>query len=156
MIGLPVVEGTNPASCFPRAVIGSEATCYSRIWSEVWWICTVLIRADCSFHDFNLRIRLFSQAFAADIYASKFGDGHPNLYTGMQFRDKVNNNEKRICLFLNSVVCDCECNNSFLLRCWPREEAKKPWNFSPIFLEGNHHHKLSSIAGQNIVCDICT
>ncbi|CAH2065963.1 unnamed protein product [Thlaspi arvense] len=62
MLGLPVVEGTNPASCFPRAVIGSEATCYSRLWSEV---------------------------FAADIYASKFGDGHPNLYAGMQFRDKV-------------------------------------------------------------------
>lgn len=35
MLGLPVVEGTNPASCFPRAVIGSEATCYSRLWSEV-------------------------------------------------------------------------------------------------------------------------
>ncbi|ESQ28522.1 hypothetical protein EUTSA_v10018203mg [Eutrema salsugineum] len=62
MLGLPMVEGTNPASCFPRAVIGSEATCYSRIWSEV---------------------------FAADIYASKFGDGNPNLYAGMQFRDKV-------------------------------------------------------------------
>ncbi|CAE5963313.1 unnamed protein product [Arabidopsis arenosa] len=62
MIGLPVVEGTNPASCFPRAVIGSEATCYSRLWSEV---------------------------YAADIFASKFGDGHPNLYAGLQFRDKV-------------------------------------------------------------------
>ncbi|XP_006300620.2 probable thimet oligopeptidase [Capsella rubella] len=62
MIGLPAVEGTNPASCFPRAVIGSEATCYSRLWSEV---------------------------YAADIFASKFGDGHPNLYAGLQFRDKV-------------------------------------------------------------------
>ncbi|XP_009105104.1 probable thimet oligopeptidase isoform X2 [Brassica rapa] len=62
MVGLPVVEGTNPASCFPRAVIGSEATCYSRLWSEV---------------------------FAADIFASQFGDGHPNLYMGLQFRDKV-------------------------------------------------------------------
>ncbi|KAJ0256183.1 thimet oligopeptidase [Hirschfeldia incana] len=62
MLGLPVVEGTNPASCFPRAVIGSEATCYSRLWSEV---------------------------FAADIFASHFGDGHPNLYMGLQFRDKV-------------------------------------------------------------------
>nr|VDD01127.1 unnamed protein product [Brassica rapa] len=62
MLGLPVVEGTNPASCFPRAVIGSEATCYSRLWSEV---------------------------FAADIFASQFGDGHPNLYMGLQFRDKV-------------------------------------------------------------------
>ncbi|CAN8238677.1 unnamed protein product [Cochlearia groenlandica] len=62
MLGLPVVEGTNPASCFPRAVIGSEATCYSRLWGEV---------------------------FAADIYASKFGDGQPNLYAGLQFRDKV-------------------------------------------------------------------
>ncbi|KAJ4884005.1 putative thimet oligopeptidase [Raphanus sativus] len=62
MVGLPVVEGTNPASCFPRAVIGSEATCYSRLWSEV---------------------------YAADIFASQFGDGHPNLYSGLQFRDKV-------------------------------------------------------------------
>ncbi|KAG2321962.1 hypothetical protein Bca52824_015175 [Brassica carinata] len=60
--GLPVVEGTNPASCFPRAVIGSEATCYSRLWSEV---------------------------YAADIFASQFGDGHPNLFNGLQFRDKV-------------------------------------------------------------------
>ncbi|KAL0701111.1 hypothetical protein Bca4012_057233 [Brassica carinata] len=59
--GLPVVEGTNPASCFPRAVIGSEATCYSRLWSEV---------------------------YAADIFASQFGDGHPNLFNGLQFRDK--------------------------------------------------------------------
>ncbi|KAF3523577.1 hypothetical protein F2Q69_00050958 [Brassica cretica] len=62
MLGLPVVEGTNPASCFTRAVIGSEATCYSRLWSEV---------------------------YAADIFASQFGDGHPNLYNGLQFRDKV-------------------------------------------------------------------
>uniref|UniRef100_A0A0D3CYQ9 Peptidase M3A/M3B catalytic domain-containing protein n=1 Tax=Brassica oleracea var. oleracea TaxID=109376 RepID=A0A0D3CYQ9_BRAOL len=62
MLGLPVVEGTNPASCFTRAVIDSEATCYSRLWSEV---------------------------YAADIFASQFGDGHPNLYNGLQFRDKV-------------------------------------------------------------------
>jgi thimet oligopeptidase len=27
--------------------------------------------------------------YAADIFASKFGDGHPNLYAGLQFRDKV-------------------------------------------------------------------
>lgn len=36
MLGLPMLEGTNPASCFPRTAIGYEATCYSRIWSEVW------------------------------------------------------------------------------------------------------------------------
>lgn len=36
MLGLPVLEGTNPASCFPRTAIGYEAACYSRIWSEVW------------------------------------------------------------------------------------------------------------------------
>lgn len=36
MLGLPVLEGTNPASCFPRSAIGYEAACYSRIWSEVW------------------------------------------------------------------------------------------------------------------------
>lgn len=81
-----MVEGTNPASCFPRAVIGSEATCYSRLWSEVRLIYTVVIRA---FHHFCLRIRFFPQVFAADIFASKFADGHPNLYAGLQFRDKV-------------------------------------------------------------------
>ncbi|WZZ11969.1 hypothetical protein YC2023_105058 [Brassica napus] len=115
MLGLPVVEGTNHASCFPRAVIGSEATCYSRLWSEV---------------------------FAADIFASQFGDGHPNLYMGLQFRDKVNDNQK--------LVCDREYNASFSsFRCWTREEAIKPWNFSPVFLEGNHQHKLTSRADKN-------
>lgn len=39
-------------------------------------------------------------------------------------------------------------------KCWPQEEAKNQWNFSPIFLEGNHQHKLSSLAGQTIVCSI--
>ncbi|KAG8365960.1 hypothetical protein BUALT_Bualt17G0026300 [Buddleja alternifolia] len=34
MLGLPMLEGTNPASCFPRTAIGYDATCYSRIWSE--------------------------------------------------------------------------------------------------------------------------
>ncbi|KAK9277753.1 hypothetical protein L1049_007300 [Liquidambar formosana] len=62
MLGLPMLEGTNPASCFPRSVIGYEAACYSRIWSEV---------------------------FAADIFASKFRDGLLNQYVGMQFRNKV-------------------------------------------------------------------
>ena len=36
MLGLPVLEGTNPASCYPRSAIGYEAACYSHIWSEVW------------------------------------------------------------------------------------------------------------------------
>ena len=96
MVGLPVVEGTNPASCFPRAVIGSEATCYSRLWSEV--MIDLHSGADCSY---QLRIRLFvfPQVFAADIFASQFGDGHPNLYMGLQFRDKVNDNQKRICVY---------------------------------------------------------
>ncbi|XP_021292898.1 probable thimet oligopeptidase isoform X2 [Herrania umbratica] len=62
MLGLPMLEGTNPASCFPRCAIGYEAACYSRIWSEV---------------------------FAADIFISKFRDGLLNQYAGMQFRDKV-------------------------------------------------------------------
>ncbi|RWW02420.1 hypothetical protein GW17_00034490 [Ensete ventricosum] len=34
MLGIPLLEGTNPASCFPQIVIGSEAVCYSYIWSE--------------------------------------------------------------------------------------------------------------------------
>ncbi|KAF5442942.1 hypothetical protein F2P56_035547 [Juglans regia] len=38
MLGLPVLEGTNPASCFPRSVIGYEAACYSRIWSELIYL----------------------------------------------------------------------------------------------------------------------
>lgn len=58
----------------------------------------------------------------------------------------------------NLVVSDCEWinNTNFLLRCCPTEEAKKPWNFSPVFLEENLQYKLSSIAGQHIVCDLCT
>lgn len=36
MLGLPMLEGTNPASCFLRSAIGFESACYSRIWSEVW------------------------------------------------------------------------------------------------------------------------
>lgn len=35
LLGIPLLEGTNPASCFPRFAIGYEATCYSYIWSEV-------------------------------------------------------------------------------------------------------------------------
>lgn len=35
MLGLPTLEGTNPASRFPCSAIGYEAACYSRIWSEV-------------------------------------------------------------------------------------------------------------------------
>ncbi|XP_015894417.2 probable thimet oligopeptidase [Ziziphus jujuba] len=62
MLGLPMLEGTNPASRFTCSAIGYEAACYSRIWSEV---------------------------FAADIYASKFRDGLLNQYVGMQFRNKV-------------------------------------------------------------------
>ncbi|XP_039006853.1 probable thimet oligopeptidase [Hibiscus syriacus] len=62
MLGLPVLEGTNPASCFPRCAIGYEAACYSRIWSEV---------------------------FAADIFTSMFRDDLLNQNVGMQFRTKV-------------------------------------------------------------------
>ncbi|KAH7659937.1 Thimet oligopeptidase protein [Dioscorea alata] len=47
MLGIPLLDGTNPASCFPRFTIGYEATCYSYLWSEV---------------------------FAADIFVSKFQD----------------------------------------------------------------------------------
>ncbi|XP_052311994.1 probable thimet oligopeptidase isoform X3 [Populus trichocarpa] len=62
MLGLPMLEGTNPASCFPRSAIGFEAACYSRIWSEV---------------------------FATDVFASKFCDDLVNHHVGMQFRNKV-------------------------------------------------------------------
>ncbi|KAI4336627.1 hypothetical protein L6164_015128 [Bauhinia variegata] len=62
MLGLPLLKGSNPASCFPSSVIGYEAACYSRIWSEV---------------------------FAADIFASKFYSNFLNQYVGMQFRNKV-------------------------------------------------------------------
>lgn len=62
MLEMPVLEGTNPASCFPHSAIGYEATCYSRIWSKV---------------------------FAADMFASKFCDGLLNHHIGMQFRNKV-------------------------------------------------------------------
>ncbi|XP_057486200.1 probable thimet oligopeptidase [Actinidia eriantha] len=62
MLGLPMLEGTNPASCFPQSAIGCEAACYSRIWSEV---------------------------FAADMFASKFRDDLSNQFVGMEFRNKV-------------------------------------------------------------------
>ncbi|KAL9332763.1 hypothetical protein ACSQ67_002373 [Phaseolus vulgaris] len=62
MLGLPIPEGTNPASYFPSTVIGYEAACYSRIWSEV---------------------------FAADIFTSKFCNDVSNQHAGMQFRNKV-------------------------------------------------------------------
>ncbi|KAH9708402.1 putative thimet oligopeptidase [Citrus sinensis] len=62
MLGLPMLEGTNPASCFLRSAIGFESACYSRIWSEV---------------------------FAADIFACKFRDGLLNQRVGMQFRNNV-------------------------------------------------------------------
>ncbi|XP_020083013.1 probable thimet oligopeptidase isoform X2 [Ananas comosus] len=62
MLGIPLLEGTNPASCFSRLAIGYEAICYSYIWSEV---------------------------FAADIFASKFQDDLLNHYAGLQFRNKV-------------------------------------------------------------------
>ncbi|KAE9604808.1 putative neurolysin [Lupinus albus] len=62
MLGLLALEGANPASCFPSSVVGSEAACYSRIWSEV---------------------------FAADIFTSKFCNDVSNQHAGMQFRNKV-------------------------------------------------------------------
>lgn len=62
LLGLPMLEGSNPASRFPCSAIGYEAACYSRIWSEV---------------------------FAADIFSSKFRGGLLNQYIGMQFRNKV-------------------------------------------------------------------
>ncbi|KAG4387566.1 hypothetical protein GLYMA_11G247067v4 [Glycine max] len=62
MLGLPILEGTNPASYFPSTVVGYEAACYSRIWSEV---------------------------FAADIFTSKFCNDVSNQQAGMQFRNKV-------------------------------------------------------------------
>ncbi|KAJ0972381.1 hypothetical protein J5N97_020340 [Dioscorea zingiberensis] len=62
MMGIPLLDGTNPASCFPRFAIGYEATCYSYLWSEV---------------------------FAADVFVSKFQDDLLNQYAGLQFRNKV-------------------------------------------------------------------
>ncbi|KAM6555594.1 hypothetical protein CsatB_002613 [Cannabis sativa] len=62
LLGLPVLEGTNPASRFPCSVIGYESACYSHIWSEV---------------------------FAADIFSSKFHNNISNQYVGMQFRNKA-------------------------------------------------------------------
>ncbi|KAK7306216.1 hypothetical protein VNO77_44142 [Canavalia gladiata] len=62
MLGLPILEGTSPASYFPPVVIGYEAACYSGLWSEV---------------------------FAADIFSSKFCNDVSNQHAGMQFRNKV-------------------------------------------------------------------
>ncbi|GJM92282.1 hypothetical protein PR202_ga08735 [Eleusine coracana subsp. coracana] len=62
MSGLPLLEGTSPASCFPRITIGYDAVCYSYIWSEV---------------------------FAADLFVSKFKDDLLNQHAGLRFRNKV-------------------------------------------------------------------
>ncbi|CAL4972605.1 unnamed protein product [Urochloa decumbens] len=62
MLGIPLLEGTSPASCFPRIAIGYDAVCYSYIWSEV---------------------------FAADLFVSKFKDDLLNQHAGLRFRNKV-------------------------------------------------------------------
>ncbi|BAB90533.1 endopeptidase-like protein [Oryza sativa Japonica Group] len=62
MLGIPLLEGNSPASCFPRIAIGYDAVCYSYIWSEV---------------------------FAADLFASKFKDDLLNQHAGLRFRNKV-------------------------------------------------------------------
>lgn len=62
MLGIPLLEGTNPAASLLHLVTGYEATCYRYIWSEV---------------------------FAADIFASKFEADVLNNFVGMQFRNKV-------------------------------------------------------------------
>ncbi|GMN49143.1 hypothetical protein TIFTF001_018304 [Ficus carica] len=81
LLGLPMLEGSNPASRFPCSAIGYEAACYSRIWSEAavattYDSLTVITGAP------NL------QVFAADIFSSKFRGGLLNQYIGMQFRNK--------------------------------------------------------------------
>ncbi|KAJ3708658.1 hypothetical protein LUZ61_012363 [Rhynchospora tenuis] len=62
MMGIPLLEETNPASCFPRLAVGYESVCYSYIWSKV---------------------------LAADIFASKFDDDLLNHHAGLHFRKKV-------------------------------------------------------------------
>ncbi|XP_073098719.1 probable thimet oligopeptidase isoform X4 [Elaeis guineensis] len=62
MLGIPLLEGTNPASCFPRIAIGYEVVCCNYIWSEV---------------------------SAADIFVSEFQDDLLNQYAGLQYRNKV-------------------------------------------------------------------
>ncbi|PKA49920.1 thimet oligopeptidase [Apostasia shenzhenica] len=62
MVGLPLLDGTKPGSYLPRAAIGYDATCYSQLWSEV---------------------------YAADIFASKFQDDLLNQHSGLQFRNKI-------------------------------------------------------------------
>lgn len=62
MLGIPLLEGTSPASCFPRIAVGYDAVCYSYIWSEV---------------------------FAADVFTTKFKDDLLNQHAGLRFRNKV-------------------------------------------------------------------
>ncbi|PKU72853.1 thimet oligopeptidase [Dendrobium catenatum] len=62
MLGIPLLDGTNPASFLPRSAICYDATCYSQLWSEV---------------------------FAADIFVTKFQDDLLNQHAGLQFRNKV-------------------------------------------------------------------
>ncbi|XP_020527749.1 probable thimet oligopeptidase isoform X5 [Amborella trichopoda] len=62
LLGIPLLGEMNPASCFPRLVVGYDATCYSHLWSEV---------------------------IASDIFSSKFEDDLLNQYEGLQFRNKI-------------------------------------------------------------------
>ncbi|KAI0528948.1 hypothetical protein KFK09_001492 [Dendrobium nobile] len=62
MLGIPLLDGTNPASFLSRSAICYDATCYSQLWSEV---------------------------FAADIFVTKFQDDLLNQHAGLQFRNKV-------------------------------------------------------------------
>eukprot|EP01018_Ginkgo_biloba_P002672 Gb_29439 [translate_table: standard] len=62
MLGIPLLEGTNPAASFLQLAVGYDATCYSYVWSEV---------------------------FAADMFVSKFEGDILNRSAGMQYRNKV-------------------------------------------------------------------
>ncbi|KAJ3678377.1 hypothetical protein LUZ60_002180 [Juncus effusus] len=62
MMGIPLLEGTNPLSSFARIAVGYEAVCYNYIWNQV---------------------------LAADIFATKFEDDLLNHHAGLHFRNKV-------------------------------------------------------------------
>lgn len=70
MLGLPMLKGTNPASCFPKIAIGYEASCYSSLWSQVLFhilppsrLLSMLV---CFIYSLNLLMH--ASRFSATIY----------------------------------------------------------------------------------------
>ncbi|XP_066307666.1 probable thimet oligopeptidase isoform X3 [Miscanthus floridulus] len=61
MLGIPLLEGTSPASCFPRIAFGYDAVCYSYIWSETFLYQNLKTTCSISMLDCGSEIRCWLQ-----------------------------------------------------------------------------------------------